>query len=276
MNYFPSLIILIITFVITSIMHIVFKINRRKRDNDSETDKQEMSDFSFIRHMLIGIIWLIGLGASAAFIPELKSISTSIFAGSGILAVVLGFASQQAFSNLIGGLFITMFKPFKKNDIVRFIDKDIIGKIEDITLRHTIINNFENKRIIIPNSVISSEIIENFNIIDKKICNHFSVNISYDSDIDKAIEIIKDEVLKHPDYIDIRSKKQKLKNIDAVPVKLFELGESGPKLKAWVWAVNPIIGYQMMWSLNYSIKKRFDEEGIKFSYPYTNIVLNNK
>lgn len=276
MNYLPSLITLAVTVSLIIIVQLYFRIKTFQDNSNYDTDDEEGNNLSFIKHLLIIMVSLIGIGVSAAFIPKFKNFSTSIFAGSGIIAIIFGFASQQAFSNLIGGLFITTFKPFKKGDIIRFIDKDIIGKIEDITLRHTVINNFENKRIIVPNSIISSEIIENFHIIDKKVCNHFSLTISYESDVDKAIEIMKEEIIKHPEFIDHRNKKQKSKNDEILAIRLIDFTESGQQLKAWIWTKNPLSGYEMTWNLNYAIKKRFDQNGIKLSYPYTNVVLKKE
>ena len=122
-------------------------------------------------------------------IPKLKSLGVTIFAGAGILAAIIGFASQAAFSNIVSGIFIVIFKPFRVGDIVK-ISNLYSGIVEDITLRHTVISDFENKRLIIPNSVISAETIHNSNILDNKICNHIWYGISYDSDVDLATSII--------------------------------------------------------------------------------------
>ena len=55
------------------------------------------------------------------------------------------------------------------------------GMVEDITLRHTVIRDFENKRIIIPNSVISSEIVVNPDFAEDKVCKYIEVGVSYDT-----------------------------------------------------------------------------------------------
>ncbi|MDZ7777461.1 MAG: mechanosensitive ion channel [Bacteroidales bacterium] len=73
-----------------------------------------------------------------------------------------------------------------------------MGTVEDITLRHTVIRNFENRRIIVPNSVISSETIINSNIIEDKVCNFVEISISYDSDVDKAMALMQEEAMSHP------------------------------------------------------------------------------
>ncbi len=83
------------------------------------------------------------------------------------------------------------------------------GIVEEITLRHTIIKDFENRRIIVPNSVISDDIIINSNITDENIRKWVEFGISYDSNVDKAIKIIQEEAEKHPYFIDNRTKGRK-------------------------------------------------------------------
>lgn len=89
----------------------------------------------------------------------LRTVATSLLAGAGILAVAVGFASQQALSNIVSGIMIVIFKPFRVNDRLN-IGTTFNGIVEDITLRHTVIRDFENKRIIVPNMVISQECLE--------------------------------------------------------------------------------------------------------------------
>jgi small conductance mechanosensitive channel len=130
-------------------------------------------------------------------IPSLRTLAKSLLAGAGIVAVAIGFASQAALSNIIAGVFIVIFKPFRVKDRVTVKDT-INGVIEDITLRHTVIRNFQNRRVIIPNSMISEEIIVNSDIIESKICKWIEIGISYGSDIDLAKSIMAEEAQNHP------------------------------------------------------------------------------
>ena len=93
-------------------------------------------------------------------------------------------------------------KPFRIGDKIKFIGKDVSGTVEDITMRHTVVRTFENKRIIIPNSIVSVDIIENAHITEEKVCRFLEIGISYDSDVNKAITIIQEEVQRHPDFFE--------------------------------------------------------------------------
>src|SRR3990172_8509923 len=119
------------------------------------------------------------------FINEHRSFFSSAVV---IIPAIVGFASQQAFSNIISGIFIVIFRPFRVNDIIKVGSLDA-GMVEDITLRHTVIRSFENRRLISPNAVISEQTVLNSSIIVEKVCLFLYIGISFDSDVDKTIII---------------------------------------------------------------------------------------
>ena len=165
-------------------------------------------------------------------IPGLRDYGVTLFAGAGVLAAIVGFASQSAFSNIIGGIFLVIFKPFRVDDLISVGTNT--GRVEDITLRHTVIRNFENRRIVIPNSIISNETIINSTIVEEKICQFFEIGISYDSDVDKAMEILREEAMRHPNTIDNRTEEDIEKNTPVVEVRVIGFGDSSVNLRAWI------------------------------------------
>ncbi|TVR80281.1 MAG: mechanosensitive ion channel family protein [Chitinophagaceae bacterium] len=229
----------------------------------------------FLNHSLSFLLFLF-LGIFVIYnIPYLKALSVSLFAGAGILVVIIGLASQQAFSNIVSGIFIVIFKPFRVGDRIE-VSTEQRGVVEDITLRHTVIRNFENKRIIVPNSLISSQIIVNLNIGDDKICRFVDFGISFDSDVEKAISIMKEECENHPLSIDNRTEEQKAAGDPKVTVRLINFGDSSVNLRAFVWAADPPTAFKLGSELNISIKKRFDNEGIEIPFPYRTLVFKNQ
>ena len=208
-------------------------------------------------------------------IPKLKTLSLTLFAGAGILTAVALFASQQAFSNIVSGVFIVIFKPFRVNDLVD-VGNLPKGRVEDITLRHTVIRSFENRRMIIPNSVISSEILVNSSIVDETICNFIDMGISYDSDIDKAMQIMHDEGVAHPNYIDNRSEEEIKEGVLPVTTRVMGFGDSSVNLRTFIWSKDHSSGYVMKTDLYKSIKEQFDKQGIEIPFPYRTIVYKDK
>lgn len=263
---------IIITYAIAFVLTIVFRKTFNKIvQKDSKKLKIDPTNYSFLKNSLTFIIFL---GATIIIfykIPFLKSLGAAIFAGAGVLAAIIGFASQKAFSNIISGVFILMFKPFKVGDILQ-LSENQRGVLEEITLRHVIIRDFENERIIIPNSNISEITVKNSNISDERIRKHVEFGISYDSDINTAITIIQEEAKKHPLFIDGRTNQEKKIDFPKVLVKVVELADFSVKLRAYVWAKNYEDGFFLKCDLLKSVKERFDEKGVEIPFPYRTIV----
>lgn len=262
--------ILLATIIIASITRRIFDSAIEKTEL-GKTESHDLTNLKFLKRGVSVLIYLTGISFAIYMIPPLRVIATSMLAGAGLFAIAIGFASQQALSNIVGGIFIVIFKPYKINDRLQ-IRVDLTGVVEDINLRHTVIRNFENKRIIIPNSIISDEILINSNYKDDKIIKWIDYGISYDSDIDLAKQIMREEVLAHPLSIDARTKDQKAKGDEIVPVRVISMGDSSVNLRAWANALDPSNAFIMGCDLLESIKKRFDAEGIEIPFPHRTIV----
>ncbi len=262
------LLILVGTIFVATFTNFLFNRAIKKTEVDSDSD---LTNLKFLKRAIGVLIYLTGFGMAVYAIPQLRVLATTMFAGAGVLAIVIGFASQQALSNIIGGIFIVIFKPYRINDRIK-LKTDLSGIVEDINLRHTVIRDFQNQRIIVPNSVISNEILINSNYEDDKITRWIEIGISYDSDIDLAKSIMADEVQKHPLLIDSRTDEQ-IKNGDPlVPVRVISLGESSVNLRAWATTKDPADSFILGCDLNESIKKRFDREGVEIPFPHRTIV----
>lgn len=259
------IVIIVLTIVVSRIARVILNKNIAKSSTHLKVDPTQ---YQFLKHVIIVSIYILGIIAVIYTIPGLRSLSVSLLAGAGVLAVVIGFASQQAFANIISGVFIVIFKPFRVGD--RILVTNDLGIVEDITLRHTVIRNFKNQRVIIPNSIISDERITNSNITDEKIARWIDFSISYDSDIDLARKIMSEEIEKHPSSIDVR--KESDKDQPRVKVRVIGFGDSSVNLRALAWVAHPGDGWTMFCDLNESIKKRFDAEGVEIPFPYRTIV----
>ena len=266
------IILIAITFSIAIILSLIIrKLLSLFISKYAKRLKTDPTNFSFLKNSVGFLIYTSAIIFIFFKIPYLKSLGTALFAGAGILAVVIGFASQKALANIISGIIILFSKPFKISDIIEFKDGQK-GVVEEITLRHTVIKDYENRRIIIPNSIISEETIINSSIQDEKIRKHIVFSISYDSDIDKAIEIIRDEAQKHPLIIDNRTKQDKANNIPVVIIRVISLSDFSVDLKAYVWTNGNDNAFILKCDLLKLVKHRFDKEGIEIPFPYRTIV----
>lgn len=259
--------------IIVSTLLVAFLVDRfwgRVIKNSTAIMRNDPTNYQFFRHALTFIIYTVGFSMAIYVMPNLRTIANSLLAGAGILAVAVGFASQHALSNIISGVFIVIFKPFRVNDRLRI--RELQGIVEDITLRHTVIRDFENRRILIPNSVISNEVIINADFGDGRILKWIEMDITYDSDIEMAKRIMQEEIMAHPLNIDGRTPEQIADEAPLVPVKVIQLGSYFIKVRAWAWAKDQSDAFNMACDLNESIKKRFDQNNIKIPDLYNSII----
>lgn len=226
----------------------------------------------FFKNFLKAVIAILALYNIFNQFDAFESFASTILASSSLLVVVLGFAFQTSLEDFIAGVLISIFKPFNIGDRINLVNSGITGKIEDITIRHTIIMTFQNSRLIIPNSVMNKEIIENSHIIDQRASNFLDVQITYESDIKKAKEIITNTIINHPNVIDQRSQEDKNKGIPQVQVFIRNFADSGIDLRASVWTKNIDINFSTCSEIREILIEKFNENNISFSYPHNHIL----
>jgi small conductance mechanosensitive channel len=258
-----AVIVLIVSFIISRFLRYLIG---RFIKGAAKKLKVDPTRYNFFKNAVDFIILLTASIIIFRSIPAFRAVGTTLLTGAGVLAAIVGFASQSAFSNIISGFFLVIFKPFSVGDRVR-IGQLYSGDVEDITLRHTVIKDFENRRVVIPNSVISNETIINSTLTDEKVCMFIEIPVSLKSDLGKAMKLMQEEATKHPLCIDNRSTDELTRGEHMVSVKALNFGDFGILLRAYAWASNPNNGFDLKCDLNKSIKERFDIEGIEFGYP---------
>jgi small conductance mechanosensitive channel len=269
-DIFFAILVLVIAFVIGRILR--FSINRFVK-GASRKLKVDPTKYSFLKNAVEFIVYIIALIVIFRSVPSLREYGTALFAGAGVLAAIVGFASQSAFSNIISGIFLVIFRPFSVGDRVR-VGQAYTGDVEDITLRHTVIKDFENRRIVIPNSVVNNETIINSTLAEEPLCIFIEVGITFDSDVDQAMRIIQEEAVRHPDCIDNRTRDEIESGEPQVVVRLINITESALQLRAYAWAKDPSSGFILKCDLLQTVKKRFDSAGINLAHPFYNVFLH--
>lgn len=265
--FIVPLIIIFATIIIAKMVSISLQKYFDRATKKLKVDKTKYSLFSKITTSLI---YIIGFGVAGSMIPALKSISVSLFASAGVLAIILGFATQKTIGNLFSGVIIATYQPYRIGDRIKLGEE--LGFVEDINLRHTVIKTWDNRRIIVPNSKMDEEIINNYSIKDPKMLGYFEMSISYDSDIDLAREIMVSEAMNHPNFLDNRTEEEMLAKNDPVTVRVVKASDSSINLRLYYWAKNQTDNFKMRCDLIESIKKRFDKEGVEIPFPYRTIV----
>lgn len=218
------------------------------------------------------IITITIYGILTLFIPA-KTILDPLLASGGIVAVVVGLAAQETVGNLISGFMIITFRPFHIGDLIRVNNGEYVGTVVEITIRHTIIETFENTRVIIPNSQMNTSVLENISDIGTAKADFLYVSVSYDTDLEQAIRVLQETVAAHPDYVDPRSEEEKQQGADQVVVRVTDFKDSGIELRATIYSNDNGTCFTMLSDLRIAVKKRFDQEGIEMPYPKQDLYI---
>ena len=232
-----TVIFVAVTIIVTLVcVRLVNRILLRLIDRQKQVNSGTATILAFCRYLAIAAVYFAGFAVIVSNIPALSAGMNKLMAAGGVLAVVGGLASQEALGSIVSGLMILAFKPFVIGDVVRCVDNNISGVIEEITLRHTAIRTYENKRVIVPNSVMNSSIIENADYGDSRVCSFLEIGVTYESDIARAKQLLAEEIARQPDFLDVRTPEQLAAGAPLVQVVVLALAESSVTLRASLWA----------------------------------------
>jgi len=267
-----------ITLYIITVIFITWLLSRLIRfllvkyiSRKNAEHQYSITRLKFVKNSVKFFLGIIAFLIIVFTIPVFASKASLIFSGAGILAAIIGFAAQAAVSNLIAGAFIVLFKPFRVGDFIK-LDDSRLGIVDDITLRHTVINTFENKRLIIPNSLISTESIFNHTIDDMYVQSFNNIMVGLHADIDKVKQIITEEALKLTYIIDNRSQEEVSKNAPQIKIRVKDINESGIYLRAFIWVTDPYDEFRVKSELLEAVHKRFLKENIDLPVPLRKMV----
>lgn len=221
----------------------------------------DQTSHALSRRLIVAAIYIIGILMIILQIPLLNRVAIAMLAGAGVAGLAIGFAAQDSLSNIISGILLVIFKPFRIGDYVDF--KGEYGHIEDLTLRHTVVCTWDMRRIIVPNSMIGSDYIVNWSLGDPESIWPVDFGIGYTSDIDKARRIIQEETRKHPHVMKDRE----------INVRLTELGDFAVNLRLTFHVPSRGFAFDTGCDIREAVKRRFDNEGIEIPYPYSNVIL---
>jgi small conductance mechanosensitive channel len=185
-----------------------------------------------------------------------------LLAGAGVVGVAVGFGAQTLVKDFLTGLFLIIEDIVSVGDVVQI--GGFGGQVEQMTVRTIRLRDFDGALHIFPYS--EAQVIHN---LTKTFSYYvFDLTISYDSDIDRAVAIMREtgETLAR----DPRFAGKVLEPIEIAGVDGF--ADNGVKLKARI-KTRPIEQWTVGREFNRRIKLAFDEAGITIPYPHTRLVL---
>ncbi|HMN06521.1 MAG TPA: mechanosensitive ion channel family protein [Flavobacteriales bacterium] len=257
--------ILLAAWFVERLIHLAL---RRAYTKAKAQGREEMTRYRFFRNGVRTTVVILALIAITYTVPSLRAMAFTLFAGAGILAVVIGFAAQKALSDIISGMFIVAFKPFRVGDLIQAGEAGVFGMVEDINLRHTTILTFENRRLVIPNSILSEDRIVNSSIRDERTCEFIEFDLALHADVNLAMALMQHRGLLHPDRIVSPNVANSMENPEEpITVRLVKIHEGAITLRMYVWAMDPVTARRMHYDLNQAVLEDFLEQGIPFALP---------
>jgi small conductance mechanosensitive channel len=85
--------------------------------------------------------------------------TTSFAAVLGAAGIAIGLALQGTLSNLAAGVILLIFRPFRVGDTIKA--GNYTGTVNALELFSTVLVTADNRRVVLPNSVLSSQPLEN-------------------------------------------------------------------------------------------------------------------
>ncbi len=185
--------------------------------------------------------------------------TASFVAIIGAAGLAIGFALQGSLSNFAAGVMLIIFRPFQCGDYVEAGGTS--GTVDEIKIFNTVLKTPDHKKVIVPNSSITSNTITNYSAMDTRRVD-MVFGIGYDDDIklakDTLVQILADEprVLKDP----------------ASTVAVSELGDSSVNFVVRPW-VKTSDYWGVFFDITEKVKLTFDQKGISIPFPQRDVHL---
>ena len=266
-----------ITMVVTNmIIHaVIVALKKTEKTLDSRTNSNRYMALHFLFATLRTILRVIGVTVVLSRVKMLKTFGTAALGATSVAAVAVSLAAQESFGNYISGFFLALYQPFKVGDMISLGERGVTGTVKEITLRHIVLRTIENTTVIIPNSVMNTAVIENRNVDRSYYSGSVYVTVGYNTDFELAKKIVREIVTEQPQFIDIRTEAEKEQGVQAVPVRVDDLQDSGVQLRVFVRTTTYGGFFQAAGNIRQQIVERFRENGITIPYPIRTVELKH-
>ncbi len=185
--------------------------------------------------------------------------TTSLVAMLGAMAFAVGMALQGSLGNLAGGVLLLVFKPFRAGDFIEA--QGYTGKVVAVQIFQTILRTTDNKQVVIPNGDLSNGAIVNYSATGMRRVD-MVFGIGYDDDLKKAKEILEN----------LAKKDERILKDKEIKIALGNLGDSAVEIYYRVWVKSKDY-WGVKFDMNEAVKEAFDDAGISFPYPQSDVHL---
>ncbi|MEL6870840.1 MAG: mechanosensitive ion channel domain-containing protein [Pseudomonadota bacterium] len=200
---------------------------------------------------------LLNLFVILAALQKLGFEMTSVIAVLGAAGLAVGLALQGSLSNFASGVLIILFRPYREGDYVEAAG--VGGSVQEVSIFNTILLTPDNRRVIVPNSNITSDAIVNYSSQPTRRID-LVIGVGYEDDLKKAEQALRDVV----------AADKRILEEPAPTIAVSELGDSSVN-----FVVRPWVKTSDYWAVRFelikNIKNRLDADGISIPYPQRDV-----
>ncbi len=194
-------------------------------------DKRALMDrttVEFLGQLAQTGVYLFAFISYAHLVPALAHLGTAWLAGVSVISVIIGLAAQNTLGNLIAGVSLVLYRPFKVGDRLQVTAPSGLegGEVQSVNLGYTVLKTDDNRRIVVPNSLIASQTIVNLSGDDPRVLCSVPVGLHYQADLDKARSVLLALARQNP----------KAQSVCGCPVT--QVGPAGVVLTLSAWCAN--------------------------------------
>ncbi len=247
-----AIVALLVGLWIISLLTRLFKkaIERTKVDDTLVPFLTAVVNFALKVVLFLGIAELLGMGVTSF---------AAILVGVG---AAIGGAFNGSLGNIASGVMLLVFRPFKVGDLIQLPD-GTLGFVKEISVFVTVLETFQNKTEIVPNSKITEGKITNLSTLGNlRVDIPFAIR--YGSDIDKAKEIVKNVLSNDPHVM----------KEPAPRVAVNNLGNNAVELVALPYATVDDY-WDVYWDTRQKIVEALGAAGYEAPYPHRVIETKN-
>ncbi len=208
-------------------------------------------------------IYIFALTFYAHVIPQLRTFGTALLTSVGVASVVVGFAAQNTLGNIVAGISLILYRPFEVDDHVQVSAPSGLetGVVESLTLGYTVLRTDDNRRVVVPNSVMATQVMVNLTSRDPRAMLVLPIDIGYSADLDVARRILVDLAKAHADVTSV------------VDCPVTQLAAAAVRLTLRAWCPNGGAAKRAEFDLYEQAKRRFDDAHIQMPVSSMNVTV---
>ena len=198
-----------------------------------------------------------------------KSVWQTLLGGTAVVSAVAAFAAQDVIRDMLAGMMISIYKPFDIGDRIELED-GTAGIVQDMSMRHVVINTVDTIKQVIPNSRLNTMLIKNYSFNAPVRSVNFQFPIGYESDVEKAKQIIF-ETVKKSEYSKPFTIGEKGEEVYK-PVYFLSLADSALVMSVTVYYDKSTATEVVKDDINTSVRTALQQAQIEIPYNYITVV----